>query len=435
MKPVRRLLADLSILVILLALPLGCSRTGPPGDSHEGEKERAHGKEHEGGKKPAHAEDDHGGDEKHGEHEGHGAHEEGVVKLSPEALARAEIRTAPVEERALPIEIETTGQVGLDETRLAHVGPRIAGRVHAIRAELGHQVKSGQVLAEVDSIELGKAKAEYLRARAMEEPALRSVERERKLHADKISSEKEVLAAEAELREATAALRVAEETLHLYGLNDTEVRGLKYEDRKASVFLLRSPLAGKVVEKHATVGELVDPEKNLYTVADLSRVWIWIDIYENVLGHVHLEDDVEVRVDAFPNDRFRGKVTYLTDKVDADSRTVRARIDVDNAAQKLRPGMFARVRVSDPHDVAGKQEAPALTVPTEAVMSEGKERVVFVELAPGRFSRRVVEVGHAGERWTEVRRGLARGDRVVVSGGFLLKSEVSKETMGGGHSH
>ena len=124
-----------------------------------------------------------------------------------------------------------------------------------------------------------------------------------------------------------------------------------------------------------------------------------------------------------------------TDKIDPDSRTIRARVDVDNADHKLRPGMFARVRVSDPHDATGRQEAPALTVLTEAVLSEGKERVVFVQLAPDRFARRVVETGHAGESWTEIRRGLARGDRVVVSGGFLLKSEIAKETMGGGHSH
>jgi cobalt-zinc-cadmium efflux system membrane fusion protein len=412
MRPARRLLAASSLVLLVLA-SAGCSGTPPP-DSHGEGGEHARGP---------------------GSHVQHGVREEGVVKLSAEALARAGIKTAAVEERVLPIEIETTGQVGLDETRLAHVGPRIPGRVHSIRAELGHQVKTGEVLAEIDSIELGKAKAEYLRARAMEEPARRNVERERKLQADRISSEKEVQAADAELREATAALRVAEEILHLYGLDRSDVRGLRYEDRKASVFPLRSPLSGKVVEKHATVGELVSPEKNLYTIADLSRVWIWVDIYEKVLAHVHLEDDVEVRVDSFPDERFRGKVTYLTDRVDPDSRTVRARIEVDNADQKLRSGMFARVRVSDPHDTVGKPEAPALTVPADAVLRDGDESIVFVVLDQDRFVRRPVEIGHKGERWIEVRRGVARGDRVVVSGGFLLKSEASKETMGEGHSH
>ena len=220
----------------------------------------------------------------------HGEHEEEIVELTPEAASQIEIRTAPVTERALAAELETTGQVDFDETRLAHVSPRISGRVHRVDAILGQNVRAGEKLAEVDSIELGQAKAAYLQAKAKEELAGTSFERARTLFSDRIAAEQTVLEAEAERREATAALRTAEETLHLYGLSQAQVDALTYDDRRASIYPLRAPFAGTVVERHATLGELVTPERNLFTLADLNRVWIWIDVYQRDLGGVHIDD-------------------------------------------------------------------------------------------------------------------------------------------------
>ncbi|MCP4663551.1 MAG: efflux RND transporter periplasmic adaptor subunit, partial [bacterium] len=183
-------------------------------------------------------------DAAHGEHEDeHGEHEDEMVELSPEAASHAGIRTARVEERVLADELETTGQVDFDRDRLAHVSPRIPGRVHQVRARLGQQVGADETLAEIDSIELGKAKAEFLQAKAKEELAHGIRDRERKLFADRISSEQEVLVAEAELREATTALRTAEETLRLYGLSQAQIDTLRYDDPQASVYRLQAPFA------------------------------------------------------------------------------------------------------------------------------------------------------------------------------------------------
>ena len=227
------------LLLLLLAVSTSCG-PGGPSETHQNEED--------------HAEE---------------AHEEGVVELSPQMLARVEITTATVEERMLAPELETTGQVDFEQDLLAHVTPRIPGRVHEVHATLGDQVEKGQVLVVIDSIELGQAKVTYLQAKAHEDLARQNFERERGLYADRISSEREMLAAKAAHLEALASLQGAEETLHLYGLSDKEITPLSHEETSASLLPVRAPLGGKVVEKHVTVGELVTPERNMFSIADL----------------------------------------------------------------------------------------------------------------------------------------------------------------------
>ncbi len=415
---------SLIVLILVLTLLLGaCSKgessseSGDTQPDRSSQQDREHGEDHE-----VHTDAD--------------DHEEGIVELAPEAASRAEIRTAPVERRILAAELSTTGQVDFDQTRLAHVSPRISGRVHRVHAVLGQEVGAGQALAEIDSIELGQAKAAFLQAKAREELARKSFDRAQSLLADRIASEQEVLEAEATLREATAELQTAEETLRLYGLSQSRIDALTYEDRRAAIYPLRAPFAGTVVERHVTLGELVTPERNLFTLADLSRVWIWIDVYQRDLGGVHLEDEARARVDAFPGEVFAGKVSYLSAQVDSDTRTVRARIDVDNADGKLRPGMFVEVELIDPHvrkgDVA---QSPSLVVPDSAVVRDGEEYLVFAAAGERRYERRDVQTGQKSGGFVEILEGLELGQPVVVEGAFLLKSAASKESLGGGHDH
>ena len=373
----------------------------------------------------------------HDEDEGHDdeEHEEGVVELTAEAASQVEIRTAPVEERVLAAQLETTGQVDFDQTRLAHVSPRISGRVHRVDALLGQNVRAGQKLAQIDSIELGQTKAVYLQAKANEELARKSFDRAQALYADRIASEQEALEAEAKLREATAGLRTAEETLHLYGLSQEQVDSLTYDDREASIYSLRAPFAGTLVERHATLGELVTPERNLFTLADLSRVWIWIDVYQRDLSGVHVDDRARAEVDAFPGEVFEGKVSYLSARVDADTRTVRARLDVENPEGKLRPGMFVEVRLVDPHAQGGGESRKGLVVSESAVVRDGEEHLVFVALGELRYERREIRIRRQAGGYIEVAGGIEPGDLVVVEGAFLLKSALSKESLGGGHEH
>ena len=378
-----------------------------------------------------------GADEHAGE--GHGEHREGVVELSPEKLAALTLETAPAERRRLSAQLETTGEVGYEEDRIAHVAPRVPGRVDRVAVSLGDEVRRGQVLAVLDSVELGQARAGYRVARTREELARQNYEREQRLYEDRITSEREMLEARAAFEEAVAERQSAEETLRLYGVSAGARESIGSSDPGSSLLPVHAPIAGRVVEKHATLGELATPESTLFTVGDLDHVWIWIDVYERDLGQVHLDDEVEVAVESYPGRLFSGEVTYLSPEVMAETRTVRARIDVENHEGRLRPGMFAKVRLIDPHTEEG---SPSLVVPDGAVVRRGGETLVFVpapepggEHAGARFEARPVTVGRHEGGWVEILSGIEAGQEVVTAGAFFLESELAREELGGGHAH
>jgi cobalt-zinc-cadmium efflux system membrane fusion protein len=360
------------------------------------------------------------------------AHVEGLVELTPEKRAAIEITTAEASLRRLSPQLETTGEVGYEQDRLAHVSPRISGRVIRVPASLGDEVAEGRTLAVIDSIELGQAKARFLSSRSRESVNRESYERELALYEDRISSQKEMLDAKADFLEAEAERESAQETLRLYGISPEQIRSLRSGEPGASTLPVRAPIAGRVVEKHVTVGELVTPSESLFTIADLGHVWIWIDVFERDLAKVHEGDDVQVRVDAFPDRDFVGEVTYLSSEVALETRAVRARIDVANSDRLLRPGMFATVRLTDPHASEG---AESLVVPTSSVVRSGELEIVFLPVAEGRFQAQPVETGRREGEWVEVVSGLAPGDEIVTKGSFLLKSELAREELGGGHGH
>jgi len=365
---------------------------------------------------------------------------EGVVVLSRDKLDQFDLVTVPVDERRLAPQIETTGEVGYEEDRIAHVGPRVPGRVHRVPVSLGDEVRRGQVLVILDSVELGKAKAAYLAARTREELARLNYEREERLYEDRITSEREMLEARAAHLEAVSMRQSVQEALRLYGMPPGTIERLAPGDEDASLLPVVAPIAGRVIEKHATLGELATPEDTLFTVADLAHVWIWIDVYERDLAEVHLGDRVEVVVEPFPSRVFSGEVTYLSPEVASETRTVRARIDVENSEQLLRPGMFATVRLVDHHADGG---ASSLVVPEGAVVRDGRNALVFVPAggdlqAPGgdlRFEARPVRVGRREGGLVEIVSGLAAGEEVVSEGAFLLKSELARGELGGGHDH
>ncbi|HEX2251709.1 MAG TPA: efflux RND transporter periplasmic adaptor subunit [Thermoanaerobaculia bacterium] len=398
-----------------------------------------------GGREPAAGHDEHGPrDESHDEHEdGHSGdghaeegHEEGVVTLTPEAERRIGLETTPVERRPVEGAVGTTGTVGFDERRLAHLGPRLEGRLQRVEAELGERVRAGEVLAWIDSVALGAARAAWLRARAHHEVAETHWRRQRELHAQDIVSEQEILEARAEALEAAADLAAAADTLRLYGVGAAELESLRDEGRASPLLAIRAPFAGRVVAKEAVLGEMVAPDDTLFTVADLSTVWVWLDVYERELARVAEGDRVEVRFDAYPGETFRGRLGYLGSEIAAESRTARARVDLPNPDGRLRPGMFARVDLRSGAAPADAGEGgEALAVPEAAIQRQAGTSVVFVAVGDHRYQRRAVTLGRRGDGWVEVLSGVEPGERVVTRGVFLLQSQASEDQLGGGHHH
>jgi len=360
------------------------------------------------------------------------AHAEGSIELSPEKMKNISLRTAVVEERVLAPELETTGMIDYEQDRVAHVSPRVEGRVQGVAVALGDRVRAGQSLATIDSVELGMAKASYVSAKASEALARENYDREKGLYEERISSQKEMLESRAAYQQASSERQRAEEVLRLLGLSPAVIESLHPGDSTTPLYTAKSPIAGVVVEKHVTLGELVSPDDVLFTVADLGHVWVWIDVYERDLAAVHLGDEVVVVTDAYQDRDFTGEVTYVSASVESETRTVRARIDVANPDGALRPGMFARVRISDPHETDGR---PTLAVAAASVVSLGGEDVVFVSKDEGRFEIREVKTGRKLGDWVEILEGLEPGEVVVTEGAFLLKSEASREGMGEGHGH
>ena len=290
-------------------------------------------------------------------------------------------------------------------------------------------------MATLDSLELGRARADYLTARTTREVADTTLSREEALVAEEISSVAEAVAARAAQKTAQARESAASETLRLLGLSAKEIAKLEFGSEAPGRLPMRAPFEGTLVERHLQRGEFVTPADTLFTVADLTSLWIWVDLYERDLARVHLGDGATVTAAAWPERTWSGTVTYLRDAVDADTRTVRARIEVGNSDGALRPQMFVTVRLTDPHHEDAAAATQVLAVPTSAVQRREGTTVVYVEEEPGHFEERRVELGHTSTGFVEVLAGLTDGEQVVISGAFVLKTEASRESLGGGHTH
>lgn len=383
--------AALLVVVATLSALAACADEVPPADASVGE----------------HA----------GEEEGAGAHD--AVHLDADALAMADIALGTADTVASGT-LHATGAITYDPSRISHVGPRTEGRIQRLGAELGDRVRAGQVLAVLESPDVGTTRADLHEAQAVLEIARENHERERHLEAQGISSRREVLDAEAELRRAEAALMRAQERLSALGA----------ADGSGAEFAVTAPFDGIVVEKDATPGEMVGSSDHPFAVADLRRLWIELDIYERDLERVAVGQPVTVRTTAYPDRAFDARIVYLGDILDLERRTVRARVEVANPAGALKPGMFATAAISVGDGAA------VVVVPREAVqLVEGRQVVWVPGDEAGAFTARPVTVGEAldGDR-IEILSGLQPGERLVTSGAFTLKAELSKSEFGG-HEH
>jgi cobalt-zinc-cadmium efflux system membrane fusion protein len=373
----------------------------------------------------AEAEDEHAGEEKE---EGH---DPGVIDLTPEQVAAAGIAIGKVERRSVAGAIEATAEIQPTGDGLARVGARVAGRVTAFKAGAGDPVTRGQVLAVIDSPELGRAKGDYLAAFALAKVARDTADRERALFERQISSERDWRQAEAEAVKARAEKDAAENRLHTMGLADAELARVRAETHYSSTTTVTSPIDGLVIERPVTLGEMVDPGTTLFTVMDPREVWVLVDVFERDLPQVRVGQTAVARVAAYPEREFTGKVASVGSVVESKTRTVKVRVVLPNQAGELKPGMFARVLLAgttgDPHE--------GLFVPAAAVQREGEDRMVFVQRAANQFERRLVDLGVEAGDWAEVKKGLVEGEVVVTTGAFLLKSELQKAELGGGHGH
>jgi cobalt-zinc-cadmium efflux system membrane fusion protein len=345
------------------------------------------------------------------------------VELSRQAVETAGIRTELVAVRPIDEVLSLAGALAFDENKVARVGPRVGGRVARILVDLGQPARRGQVLALIDSPELGGALAEWRKTRSTFEVRKRDSDRAQKLLDGKAISQGEFLSREGEFRVARAEMENADSRMHLFGLSHQDLATLSQGGEVSSQFPLRSPIAGKVVDRQINPGEVVDVGKSLFTIGDTRNLWLFAQVYEKDLAQVRTGQEIEVVTEAYPDERFRGRIDYVGEQVDPATRTVRARAVISNISEKLKPGMFVEARLAV---VSG---TPVLAISPSSVADVDKTPTVFVAISNTVFEARPIEPGRAGKTAIEVKRGLRAGERVVSEGTLTLKAEMQKSEL------
>ncbi|MEO8190081.1 MAG: efflux RND transporter periplasmic adaptor subunit [Acidobacteriota bacterium] len=347
------------------------------------------------------------------------------LTLKGEAAASAGIGIGTVETGPLDEILTLSGSLTYDENKVSKVGPRIGGRVSRILVDFGQSVRSGQVLAEIDSPELGQALADWRKARSGFNVRQKDFERARKLIDGKAISQGEFLSREGEFTVAKSEMENADSKLHLYGLSHSDLENLTRGGEVSSKFPLKSPLAGKVIERQINPGEVVESGKPLFTIGNTQTLWLIAQLYEKDLARVKPGQLVDVSTDAYPNSIFKGTINYVGDQVETATRTVRARAIIPNPGGELKPGMFVEARLT----VSSLE--PVLKVPSSALQEIDKLPTVFVQVSPEQFEPRTVELGRIGRTSTEIRKGVKAGDRVVTEGSLTMKAQLLKSALGG----
>lgn len=344
----------------------------------------------------------------------------GTVALPGKAGDKNPISTTKVEKAKLAADLVIVGSVSYDQDHYAVVGPLVPGRVARLVAGVGDIVRKGQVLAEIESSEVGEAQAGYLSARARLSAAEANLRREQDLAAQRISSARDRELAEANAISSRAEQQAAVERLHAYGLGESDIRALQAGQGTAGRVPLRASVSGTVVARKVTLGQAVERATDAFTIVDLRHLWVLLDLYEKDLSRVHVGQAVELRTEAYPGEVFKARVAYINPVIDPATRTANVRIEFDNPDGKLRPGQFVTAKL------LGDPEHPTvetIAVSRKAVQSVDGKTLVFVKTADG-FEKRMIEIGLSGGELIEVKQGLAEGEEVATDGAFLLKSEL-----------
>ncbi len=342
---------------------------------------------------------------------------EGEVWLTAQQVRDAKVQVEPVAEHGVGNEIVTTGKVSFDDLRVAHIFSPVTGRIKRIVANPGERVKKGDPLAIIESPDVGNAIADYGKAQADIVASEHDFRRQKELYDAHAGSQRDFESAEDSYGKAKAEMDRAQQKARLFRSSSNE--------KASQEFTLRAPIDGQVIARNVNPGAEVQGQYSggaaveLFTVGEIDSVWVFADVFEMDLARVRRGAPVSIKVVAYPDKAFAGKVDWISDALDPTSRTARVRCSIPNPTRELKPEMYATVAIS----VA----APAVTaLPRASLLRVGDQTMVFVRTgqAPDgrlKFSRRIVAVNEdEGTDYLPIVRGVDRGDEVVTSGAILL---------------
>ncbi|MDX1252451.1 MAG: efflux RND transporter periplasmic adaptor subunit [Gammaproteobacteria bacterium] len=322
----------------------------------------------------------------------------GVVSIDPRIVQNLGARTAAVGRHRFAVPIDTVGTVAIDERGISFFNPKVSGWVERLHVRaVGDSVRRSQLLAEIYSPELVSAQEEFLVA----------------LHGAKRFNDSPLA------KDSASLLETARARLRLLDVPDAEIQSLERGAVIRRTVKIHAPHAGTVTELTMREGGYVTPDTRLYSLADLSRVWVNVEIYASQLGRVKQGDPVTLHLAFMPGREWRGRIDYLYPTVNAQSRTVQARLVFDNPGGALRPGMYANATIQT------SMRDNVLAVPREALLRTGTQEVVILALGEGRFKPVTVRAGTEDGGMVEILEGLEEGNQVVLSGQFLIDAEAS----------
>ena len=334
----------------------------------------------------------------------------------------AQIKISEVSQSDVSDILRVAGQIDFDEQALTRIGASVTGRVIQINAQLGNEVKKGDTLALINSSELSNSQLAYLKARSEKEFHRRAVQRAKTLFEADVISAAELQRRESEYEVASAQTRATQDQLRVLGVNLKAMEELATTGAIDSVASVMATIKGVVVERKVTTGQVVQPADVLFTVADLSRVWAVAQVPEQQVAQVKVGQSVRIEVPALQNEQLLGKLIYVGQTVNPETRTVLVRTELDNTSGRLKPSMLASMLIES---TPKKQ----LVIPTSAVVREQDADYVFIEEKPGSFRLKPVRLSseHNGQR--VVLDGLSQGMRIVSDGAFHLNNHRNLKDM------
>ena len=334
----------------------------------------------------------------------------------------AQIKISEVAQSDVSDILRVAGQIDFDEQALTRIGASVTGRVTQINAQLGNEVKKGYTLALINSSELSNSQLAYLKARSEKEFHRRTVQRAKTLFEADVISAAELQRRESEYEVASAQTRAAQDQLRVLGVNLKAMEELATTGAIDSVASVMATIKGVVVERKVTTGQVVQPADVLFTVADLSRVWAVAQVPEQQVAQVKVGQSVRIEVPALENEKLIGKLIYVGQTVNPESRTVLVRTELDNTSGRLKPSMLASMLIES-------TPTKRMVVPITAIVREQDTDYVFTEEKPGSFRLKPVRLSseHNGQR--VVLDGLSQGMRIVSDGAFHLNNYRNLKDM------
>lgn len=392
-----------SLLIICALLIVSCNKektaSGPEGKTEAG---KAGSEEHEKGEAKGEA---------------------SAVEITPEAQQRSGIVVTPAAATPMTQQLQATGSVQAIDSSIAHIRPLTRGRIQDVLVKLGDRVAASQPLAQLDNIEAGEiltqynsAQAELQRLKIQIAAQQRQVERNRRLAEIGAVPQKEYEFSLAEQQGFQEGIRAQESTiagltarLRRFGITDPS-------GDPSPMTAIRAPFAGVIIRVAAAPGDVVEAGAELFSVADLSTVYVQAQVYEKDLGQVRVGQTASISIDSYPGEHFTGRVASISDLIDLQTRTAAVRCQVANPSARLKLDMLANVQFPT------SMKRAALSVPTDALQDIEGKPTVFVRTSPSQFSARQVETGSSTDGRIEITRGLKEGEPVVSKGAFAVKS-------------